>query len=64
MLVLEIVNSSVLLLIWDSGDVEILVYLLEMEIFGVWDSSVLLLICMRVLIFAVQKRWRNRGSPL
>ena len=44
MLVLEIVNSSVLLLIWDSGDVEILVYLLVMEIFGVWDSSVLLLI--------------------
>ena len=30
--------------------------LLEMEIFGVWNSSVLLRIWMAVLMFAVQKR--------
>ena len=38
---------------WRCG---FLVDLIEMEIFGVWNSSVLLLICMRLLMFAVQKR--------
>ena len=33
-----------------------LVDLLEMEIFGCAVSSVLLVICMRLLMFAVQKR--------
>ena len=36
MLVLGIWDSSVLLLIWDSGDGAFLVDLLEIEIFGVW----------------------------
>ena len=56
MLVLEIVDSCVLLLIGDSGDVQFLVDLLEMEIFGVWNSSVLLLVWSEGLMFVVQKR--------